>query len=161
MTSVGFVISRTLRWMTWNCLCWLQVEKNNKIRTQFCSQSTAASRIWLCCRTCLATEQRVSTSRQGKETLEVSAAAPVGHNCASRLYSHDVWRLEMFCCRQYRKDFDPGWSVLDVVLLSLVTLYETSSFPWGISPRTQKEEEEETKRQMSQETHSLCLSLIK
>lgn len=90
-----------------NCLCWLSTEKS-KTLTDFCSQSTAVMQDLTLLRNLFSQQSPLSSESQGKETLEVSTAAPVGHNCASRLCSHDVWRLEMSRCRQDKKHFDPG-----------------------------------------------------
>lgn len=98
-TLVGFLVSRSLKW-TGDCLRRLLTE-NRRHLSKFCSQSTVTTMPCIEC-------ESLNVTWQGKATLEVSTAAPAGHNCASRLYSLDVWWLEMFCCRQYIKHFDPG-----------------------------------------------------
>lgn len=90
-----------------NCLCWLSTEKSKNL-SNFRSQSTVATRFNFAAELAMHWAASLNVTWQGKETLEVSTAAPSGHNCASRLYSHDVWWLEMFCCRQYIKHLDPG-----------------------------------------------------
>lgn len=116
-TSVGFVMmSRSLKWMTWKCLCWLSTEKNRNL-TKFCSRSTAASQIWLCCRTFLAEQSPLSSESQLQVTRQRNAGGLYGASCCSqlcfqRLQSRCVTTRNVLLSAIYKRlppGDDPSW----------------------------------------------------